>query len=213
MTYLSSVNIGTSAIGSMCVLSLRKSHHIHRTIPPSSLGTSSLPGVTHTQAPKSTPEQLRHRRSGRHADVMTPNALQPSCLCFCFSSDGPVFLLSWTSSDCRFPRTAINTRSCFVHSRSCRICRSYDRISLSCSEPSASFSPHRNLERRSRSRTAEIRLFACHVAHCSYLDCKVPWACVWVDKLNGLLRWLRYPCYTRECACTQCYFPCTAAPS
>lgn len=115
-TYLSSVNIGTSAIGSMCVLSLRKSHHIHGTIPPSSLGTSSLPGVTHTQGPKSTPEQLRHRRSGRHADVMTPNALQPSCLCFCFSSDGPVFLPSWTLSDCRLPRTAINTRKLpYIH--------------------------------------------------------------------------------------------------
>lgn len=91
-----------------CAVSAQISSRSSHTTPPPSLGTSSLPGVTHTQAPKSTPEQLRHTRSGRDAGVMAmmPNALQPSCLCLCFSSDGPVFLPSRTSPDCRFPLIA-----------------------------------------------------------------------------------------------------------
>lgn len=101
--YLSFVDIGTSAIRSMCCLSANLITSIAPFLRLAS-APPHCPGVTHTQAPKSTPEQLRHRRSGR--DVMTPNALQPSCLCFCFSSDGPVFLPSLTSPDCRFPLTA-----------------------------------------------------------------------------------------------------------
>lgn len=160
------------------MLSLRKFHHVHRTIPPPSLGTSSLPVVTHTQASKSTPEQLRDRRSGRDAGVMMPNALQPSCVCFCFYSDGPVFLPSRTSPDCRFPLMATLLLSVYSNQYTqVAVYTSYSIHSLEvvggvarmtkqachvANRPQASA-----LEQRSRSCTAEIRLSACHVAHCS----------------------------------------------
>lgn len=164
------------------MLSLRKSHHVHRTMPPPSLGTSSLRRVTHTQAPKSSPEQLRHTRSGRDAGVMAmmSNALQPSCLCLCFSSDGPVFLPVKTSPDCRFPLIAALFLS--VHSNQHTqiiVYTSYRVQSLeavgcvarktkqACHVANRPQASALILERRSRSRTAEIRLFACHVARFS----------------------------------------------
>lgn len=109
-----------------------------------------------------------------------PNALQPSCLCLCFSSDGPVFLPSTTSSDCRFPLIAALIPSVYSNQHTqVAVYTSYRAHSLealgcvarmtkqACHVANRPQASALILERRSRSRTAEIRLFACHVAHCN----------------------------------------------